>query len=83
MKGFALGLLALVLRGLGILIMIVAYVVVSIAGWLEMGTEWADRKRGFQIVQVGTDESLDEPDIDFHNKQTCICWRCVHDRGED
>jgi hypothetical protein len=55
MKNFWLDLLSLVCRVLGMAVMFVAYVVISVAGWIEWLTEWADVQRGIPIVQVGED----------------------------
>ena len=61
MRRFWLGLLALLLTGLRLATMIVAYVVVSIAEQLERAGEWCDVRRGIPIVQVGDDERAGIP----------------------
>ena len=69
MKMFLLGLLAILCRLLGIVIMGVAYIVVSVAGWVERVTEWADVQRGIPIVQVGEDKKFEDILDDFTVEQ--------------
>lgn len=57
MRLFWLGLLALTLTALRIMVMIVAYVVVSVGELLERAGEWVDTRRGIPITQAGEDES--------------------------
>lgn len=53
MKRFLLGLLALILTFPRVGLMLIAYVVVSLAEWMERLQELVDERRGIVITQVG------------------------------
>lgn len=60
---FLLGLASLLAIAVRVLVMCIALVVITVAEWLERAQEWADRKRGIPIVQIG-DEEPNQVEID-------------------